>query len=151
MKKANIIISIVLIVFGFFFAFLTSRLPDRNLPNTLGGAFMPWLLVIILLLLSILLLLKNIISGAEVKSVDKISLKDGLRILLLTAIVFIYVKAMQFFGFFLTTPFFLVSLMLISGSRNWKQIVIVSLAGSGGIYFFFHKLFQVPLPGGKIF
>lgn len=151
MKKVNIVISIVLIVFGSVFAFLTSRLPDRNLPNTLGGAFMPWLMVFLLLFLSILLLVKNIISGAEIKSVDKISLKDGLRIFLLTVIVFVYVKAMQFFGFLLTTPFFLVSLMLISGSKNWKQILIVSLAGSGGIYFFFHKLFQVPLPGGKIF
>jgi hypothetical protein len=151
MKRANIIISIILIVFGVFFASLTSRLPDRNLPNTLGGAFMPWLMVILLLFLSILLLVKNIISGAEIKRVDNISLKDGLRILLLTTIVFIYVNAMQFFGFLLTTPFFIISLMLISGSKNWKQIVLVSLAGSGAIYFFFHKLFQVPLPGGKIF
>ena len=45
MRVVNIILAIVLILFGCFYSYLTLHLPDRNLPNTLGSAFMPWVLV----------------------------------------------------------------------------------------------------------
>ncbi len=46
MRRANLIISIVLISFSGFYAYLITRLPDRNLPNTLGADFMPWVLTV---------------------------------------------------------------------------------------------------------
>lgn len=151
MKKANIIISIVLIIFSCFYAFLTTNLPARNLPNTLGSDFMPWLLVICLFFLSALLLFKSLFMVTLEKSDYKISMKEGSGIIFLTILVFLYVKAMSMFGFILLTPIFVAVLMLISGSRKWKEVVIVAVVGTFAIYFFFSKVFRVPLPGGNIF
>jgi len=151
MKKINIIISTVLIIFSGFYAFLTTNLPTRNLPNTLGITFMPWVLVICLLGLSILLLFNTIFRGTKEEYNYHISLKEGSGILSLTAIVFLYVKAMNVFGYLLITPIFVAILMLICGSRKWKEIVIISIVGSFGVYFFFQKIFQVLLPDGTIF
>ncbi len=67
MKTANIIIAIILIIFGCYYAYLTTGLPDRNLPNTLGGSFMPWVLVTCFLGLSILMLLDTLIKGTAEK------------------------------------------------------------------------------------
>ncbi|MBW1672928.1 MAG: tripartite tricarboxylate transporter TctB family protein [Deltaproteobacteria bacterium] len=151
MKKANIIISIVLIIFSCFYAFLTTNLPARNLPNTLGSDFMPWLLVICLFFLSALLLFKSLFMVTLEKFDYKISMKEGSGIIFLTILVFLYVKAMSMFGFILLTPIFVAVLMFISGSRKWKEVVIVAVVVTFGIYFFFSKVFRIPLPGGNIF
>lgn len=151
MKKVDLIISIILIAFIGFYAFLTINLPARNLPNTLGIDFMPWILVICLSLLSILLLLKAIFGRTVEKGDSTISLKEGLGVLFLTAIIFVYVKAICLFGFIIITPIFIAVLMLFTGSRKWKEVVIVSLVATFGIYLFFQKIFQVLLPAGTIF
>ena len=72
-------------------------------------------------------------------------------ILLLTVVVFLYVRAMILFGFLLATPIFVAILMLISGSRKWKELVFTVIFVSLGIYFFFSNIFRVPLPGGNLF
>jgi hypothetical protein len=134
-----------------FFAFLVARLPDRNLPNTLGSDFMPWVLVICLFSLSLLLLLKNIFAGTVEKLNSRISAREGSGVLFLTAIVYGYVQIMGPFGFLLVTPVFIAILMLFTGSRGWKEVIAVSIFSTLGIYFFFQKVFQVQLPAGNIF
>jgi hypothetical protein len=134
-----------------FFAFLIARLPDRNLPNTLGSDFMPWVLVICLFSLSLLLLLKNIFAGTVEKLNSRISAREGSGVLFLTAIVYGYVQIMGPFGFLLVTPVFIAILMLFTGSRGWKEVIAVSIFSTLGIYFFFQKVFQVQLPAGNIF
>jgi putative tricarboxylic transport membrane protein len=151
MKKANIIASIVLILFTGFYAYLISQLPTRNLPNTLGIAFMPSLLAGFLFILAAGLLITNAIRGTQEKSDPKVSLKEGLSVIFLTFFVYLYVKAIQLLGFITVTPFFLAALMWISGARKWKEILLVSIASTLGIYLFFQKVFKVILPHGTLF
>jgi hypothetical protein len=151
MKKANIIASIVILIFTSFYAYLTSQLPSRNLPNTLGSAFMPWLLATLLFGLCVCLLITTAIRGTRENSSATISLKEGLSVIFLTVFVYVYVKAIQLFGFIVITPFFLAALMWISGARKWKEIVLLSIASTLGIYLFFQKIFKVILPHGTLF
>jgi hypothetical protein len=58
---------------------------------------------------------------------------------------------MSLFGFILTTPFFLAVLMLMTGSRKWKEIITISTVSPLCIYLFFQKIFKVILPGGSLF
>ena len=67
MRIANIILSVVFILFGSYYAYLTYTLPARNLPNTLGISFMPWVLVTCLFILSVLLLFQSIFTGTSEK------------------------------------------------------------------------------------
>jgi len=151
MKRANIIASIVIVLFTVFYGYLTSQLPSRNLPNTLGSAFMPWLLATLLFGLSVCLLITNAFRGTRENSNANISLKEGFSVVFLTVFVYFYVKAIQLFGFIAITPFFLAALMWISGARKWKEIVILSIASTLGIYLFFQKVFKVILPHGTLF
>ena len=151
MKKVNVILSALLIGFGIFYAYLTANLPDRNLPNTLGSDFMPWVLVGCLLLLSLLLLIKTVFGGSPEQFDFSISPKEGFGVIFLTVCVFAYVKLMILIGFVLATPIFLALLMLITGSRKWKEIVIVSIFATFSIYLLFQKIFQVILPRGELF
>ncbi|MBW1667435.1 MAG: tripartite tricarboxylate transporter TctB family protein [Deltaproteobacteria bacterium] len=151
MKKANIIISAILIAFCSFFAFLTARLPQRNLPNTLGIDFMPWTLFIILFSLSLILLLKSVFTKSKPKQGQGITVREVGGVIFLTLLVYLYVRVMSYAGFLMTTPLFIAVLMLSSGARKWKGIVAVSVLATVGIYFFFQKVFQVQLPGGLIF
>ena len=151
MKTTNIILSVFFFLFGGYYAYLTSQLPTRNLPNTLGIDFMPWVLVACLFLLSLLLLFQSVFKGTSEKCDYKISHKEGLGILLLTVIVLLYIKAMNLYGFLCATPLFVVILMLISGSRKWKELLVTAIFVTLGIYFFFLKIFKVPLPYGNIF
>ncbi|MGD9042927.1 MAG: tripartite tricarboxylate transporter TctB family protein [Desulfobacterales bacterium] len=151
MKKANIIASIVIVCFTGFYAYLTSQLPARNLPNTLGSAFMPWLLATLLFCLAVCLLITNAVRGTREDSNANISLKEGFSVIFLALFVYVYVKAIQAFGFIVVTPFFLAALMWISGARKWKEIVLLSIASTLGIYIFFQKIFKVILPHGTLF
>jgi len=151
MKKVNVILSAVFIGFGIFYAYLTANLPDRNLPNTLGSDFMPWVLVGCLLFLSLLLLIKAVFGGSSEQSDFSISPKEGFGVIFLTFCVFGYVKLMILIGFVSATPIFLALLMLITGSRKWKEIVLVSIFATFSIYLLFYKIFQVILPRGELF
>ena len=151
MKKANIFASIVILIFTGFYAYLTSQLPARNLPNTLGSAFMPWLLAALLFGLSVCLLITNALRGTRENANANISLKEGFSVIFLTVFVYVYVKAILLFGFIAITPFFLAALMWISGARKWKEIILFSIASTLGIYLFFQKIFKVILPHGTLF
>ena len=112
MRVVNIILAIVLILFGCFYSYMTLHLPDRNLPNTLGSAFMPWVLVTCLFILSALLLLQTIYQGSEESCDFGISKKESIGILFLLVLVIVFIKAMAYFGFLWVTPFFFLALML---------------------------------------
>jgi putative tricarboxylic transport membrane protein len=141
----------LLIGLGIFYAYLAANLPDRNLPNTLGSDFMPWVLAGCLLFLSLLLLIKTVFGGSPEQLDFSISPKEGFGVIFLTVCVFAYVKLMILIGFVLATPIFLALLMLITGSRKWKEIVMVSIFATFSIYLLFQKIFQVILPRGEIF
>ncbi len=151
MRVVNIIVAIVLILFGCFYSYLTMHLPDRNLPNTLGSSFMPWVLAICLFVLSILLLLQSLFKVSAETCDYAISKKEGTSILFLIVFVIVYIKAMEYFGFLLITPFFLVALMLTIGARKWKEVILTSTLVTFGIYLFFQKVFQIILPAGEFF
>jgi len=151
MKKVNVILAALLIGLGIFYAYLAANLPDRNLPNTLGSDFMPWVLAGCLLLLSLLLFIKTVFGSTPEQFDFSISPKEGFGVVFLTVCVFAYVKLMILIGFVLATPIFLALLMLITGSRKWKEIVMVSIFATFSIYLLFQKIFQVILPRGELF
>jgi len=150
-RRNTIVASLLLIAFAGFYAYLTANLPTRNLPNTLGVAFMPWLLGSLLFVLSLWILLKTAFLGTKETFDPVISRKEAFGVVYLTIFVYLYVKAIQLFGFIAVTPVFTATLMWISGARKWKEILLVSVGTSFCVYLFFQKVFRVILPGGSIF
>ncbi len=140
MRKANIVISIILFCFTAFFAYLTAKLPDRNLPNTLGGDFVPWTLIIILFPLSLLLFL-NSVSDKKLKTQVTITIKEVGGILALVVLILAYTRGMLYFGYLITTPIYIGIMMRLSGAKKLREIVIYSVMTTIGVYLLFSRIF----------
>lgn len=127
MKRAHIIISSVLLGFTGFYAYLITRLPERNLPNTLGADFMPWLLMILLSGLSVLLLITSFFRQDGKDDRVLITLREASGIIGLNLFFIAYVAAMNILGYVIVTPIFIIAMMIISGSRRWIEVVTCAL------------------------
>ena len=114
MRKANIIISIILLGFVSFYAYLIANLPARDLPNTLGAAFVPWVLAGILAGLSLALLVSSILARHKGKSVS-LPGRELLGIAFLLLLIACYIKLMAFLGFLIASIFFLMILTWLAG------------------------------------
>lgn len=147
MKRINIGISIGLILFGGFYSYLITRLPERNMENTLKSSFIPWLLVILLFFLAALLLVWNLLRGSQEACDYRISARERNGLLILVALVIVYILALPYLGFLLLTPPLLAALIWLTGSRRWAEIVGVALGSTVVVYLFFTLLFRVQLPG----
>ena len=147
MRTANIIVSLVLLGFAGFYAYLIVNLPARDLPNTLGAAFMPWLLSGLLAILALILLTTSILKKNDGSSVS-LPAKDLIGIAGLMVLIIIFVNAMKLLGFVVSSIFFLGILTWIAGSRKPVEIATFSIATTIAVYLLFHKFFNVQLPAG---
>lgn len=150
MRRANIIISIVLIGFAGFYAYLIANLPARDLPNTLGAAFVPWVLAGSLAGLSLILLISSVLGR---NSNDTISLpvRELLGIAFLLILIAGYIKLMDYLGFVTVSVVFLGILTWVAGARKPVEIALFSITTSTLIYLLFQKFFKVQLPSGIFF
>jgi hypothetical protein len=150
MKRVNIILALVLLVFAGYYAWLTATMETRDLPGTMGSDFFPWVMFTVLTGLSLLLLAKSLFFPPDETfnyRVEPVEIKEILIFLILTIL---YIQSLDFLGFLIATPFYLAILMIGSGSRRWKEIALVSVLTAAGVYFFFDRVFQVILPSGKL-
>ena len=146
------LISLALMAFSGFYAVLIARLPDRDLPHTLGAAFMPWVLTGFLVLLSVLLLIKSLSTKSEPEDKNApLYLKDLIGIIGLIALIVLYLTAMNYLGFIMASIFFMAALIFLSGSRKPVEISLFSILTTVLVYLLFQKFFNVQLPSGIIF
>ncbi len=150
MRLANIIVSITLLVFSGFYAILIARLPSRDLPHTLGAAFVPWVLAGLLALLSLILLITTITSRDD-NSAVVLPKRDLFGITGLLLLIALYVKLMSYLGFIPVSIVFLGILTWAAGSRKPLGIAVFSITTTTIVYLLFQKFFGVQLPAGIFF
>ncbi|MBT8204799.1 MAG: tripartite tricarboxylate transporter TctB family protein [Eudoraea sp.] len=150
MRRANIIISIILLAFTGCYGVMIARLPSRDLPNTLGATFVPWVLAGLLTLLSLMLLIGNIISNSADSPVA-IPKRDIFGITGLLLLITAYIKLMGYVGFIPISIVFLAILTWVAGSRKPIGILLFSVLTTCIVYFLFQKFFSVQLPAGIFF
>ena len=153
MKRAHIIIGILLLSFALFYAYLAWNLPDRNLPNTLGPDVMPYVFAAFLAFLAIFLLVQTATDQGSTNTEipQGVEVRQGVRVLLLIGLFALYIGLMSYGGFLLITPFVVAFLMYLTGSRKRGEIIMTSIGVTAVIYVLFHYLFRVPLPEMKFF
>lgn len=150
MRLANILVSIALLVFSGFYAILIARLPSRDLPHTLGAAFVPWVLAGLLAILSLILLISTITSRDDNTTVV-LPKRDLFGITGLLLLIALYVKLMSYLGFIPVSLVFLGILTWAAGSRKPLGIAVFSITTTTLIYLLFQKFFGVQLPAGIFF
>jgi hypothetical protein len=88
---------------------------------------------------------------AWIKSKNLINQTAIIRVLALFGIALLYYWLMGILGYILTSMLILPALMLFYGYRQYKVIVIVSIAFPLIMYYLFVTFMYVPLPKGILF
>jgi len=141
MKRANIIISLLVIVFGLVAYWYTSDFPGSSGSET-GPGFMPKIFIIIIIILGISLLIKSIFFENEKATLYK------KRIAIFILLFIIYNILIPILGFYVTSILFLISLLWMNNIKKLVYFFFVPLGVVTFIFIFFQTLLKVPLPTG---
>ncbi len=147
MARRDIVAALGLLIVGICYAFMTANLSDRNLPNTPGPAFFPWLITIGLLILAAALLIRGltVLGRRTSPAVPRTHPILGL----ITLISFVaYLVLMPVLGFLVASVPFFAALMILFGGRSRLNVALAAIAVPTAIYLLFLHGFQIHLPNG---
>lgn len=137
-----------------WYGYLITQLPRQRMPDDVGEAFFPWILMGALALLSLTLLVypsKNRdaseIIEEDGEQADRSSIVRGITTLMLLAG---YVFALPDAGFFVSSTAFIAILMWLSGSKSWVRDILIAVIATLAIQLTFTEIFLVPLPSGPL-
>ncbi|MCE2453512.1 MAG: tripartite tricarboxylate transporter TctB family protein [Nitrospinae bacterium] len=157
MRKADIYTAVIFILYsvvGFFYIIPTQieySIPPEEVSNAVFlPTFFPNSAVITFGLVSAMFLF-----GAFRRSEAGGQVISGKRALLQVCAVFVlcyvYVEAMAYFGFLVSTPVFLAILVVSMGTRDWRYVAAMSILFPLVVNYFFWFAFKLALPEGSLF
>ena len=148
MPLKNIIVSIGLLVFGIWFMYLSSELPDRNIGSGPGPGFFPGIISVFIILLSLALLFRG---GLELRSTKVLTQKMGLPLkgIMIIFLFLIMVFALPYVGFLIVAIPFFASVMLLCEKTKHVYMVLGSIIIPVFLYYLFRAGFSILLPTGS--
>lgn len=148
-KRANIVIGALLLAIAGGYGYMTTQLPTRDLANTLGIEFMPWVYCILLGFLSVLLIVSGVLqkSGGSGPAEVKLTWPQIRGVVVLFAIFIVYVFLIDIVGFIIVTPFAMFALMYLEGIRKYPRMTLVSVAITVTVYVLFRYVFEISITG----
>ncbi len=147
MKRADQVISFVLIGICAYIFYETSFYPESIVPEAPGASYFPRGLAAVLLLLAAFLFIQGRRAGKEVKKEEgkmqwPAVWKLGLTLLLAAGFITLF----EIWDTFILIPLLLAPIMVIMGERKIRTIVAVPLMFDLFIYVVFYRLFNVQIP-----
>jgi tripartite-type tricarboxylate transporter receptor subunit TctC len=125
-----------------FFYYQTTLFQIPETANITSPALIPGIWIFTLLVLSVILIIKSKKRSAEIiKSSPK-------NVLIIIALLFAYLTAMQWIGYFFTTPVFILSAMYLLKYRKTAFMAINAFGFVLFSYFIFNRLLHIDLPLG---
>ncbi len=131
-----------IIIISLFFYYQTMLFQIPGTVNITSPALIPRIWIIILIFLSVLLLIKSKNKKSEI--IDS----SPKTVLIIIAFLLIYLVAMQWIGYFFTTPVFIFSTMYL---LKYRKVAFMTINAFGFVlfsYFIFNKLLHIDLPMG---
>ncbi len=132
--------SIIIISLFLYYQTILFQIPETV--NITNPALIPRIWIIILLLLSTLLI---------IKSKNKVAVKanhSSKIVLIIIALLIIYLLAMQWAGYYFTTPVFILATMYL---LKYRKMAVMGINAFGFVlfsYFIFNRLLHIELPLG---
>ncbi|MDO5041408.1 MAG: tripartite tricarboxylate transporter TctB family protein [Peptoniphilus sp.] len=137
----NFISVILLYAWAILFIFETRKISDMD------SKFFPYIVSGIAILLATILLFSSIFGPRKDETFDfsgtSRSIKFGILLL-------VYVILISFFGFYISTPIYLLGAMYVLGQRNKKIMLGVAIFTPLVVYLFFEVLLKLNIPDGII-
>lgn len=131
--------------------------PPPVLPDTLGAAFFPQALTLLLAILGIGLAVQTLIRMRRERPErqDLLALLREHQLVIKSLLLFfLFVLLLKPFGFLISTTVFLITGQWILSPRRWgylPTIIAVTVGSTLAIYYFFQKFLFVFLPEGTLF
>jgi hypothetical protein len=150
MRLGELVISVWMALVAIGFYGLATFKQEVN-PIDPGPAFYPRLVSVLLLLFSAVQILRSWKGRDRSQSADgepkrlwtRATLKFSLGTLVLSIL---YVGVFDKFSYLVTTPIFLLALMLLGGVRRWMMLFGVAVCYTLTTYYLFGQLLMVPIP-----
>jgi putative tricarboxylic transport membrane protein len=152
MNRDEIIVGIVIFIFGGITSVLSLQMPIGTYRMAGTGMF-PLILGILLMILSSAFILKNVLQGKKEQVKKEASPKSTGSIKQLILFLSSMVLATLFFnslGYPLTSFLLMVALLRILEIKRWGLNILISAVAAAGSYFLFVKWLSIPLPKGWI-
>lgn len=143
-NTANKKISLILALFSAGYLLMAFRLPEYPYVPVDADA-VPVALGFILLFLSVLLYFQKDNHSAGKSKIPK---DEKNVILAVLGFVLLFIMLLEWLGFLITTVLFIFGNSWFLGYRNWRRMLIVSLAIPLAIYFLFNAFLKLSLPQG---
>ena len=152
MDRDEIIVGIVIFLFGGVTALLSLKMPIGTFRMAGTGMF-PLILGILLMVLSGIFVLKIFFQGKAAKIKKEPSPESSESPMQLILFLGAMVLATAFFnqlGYPLTSFLLMVALLRILGIKRWGLNILISVVTAAGSYFLFVKWLNIPMPKGWI-
>lgn len=149
--KKDAVLAVILIVFDLVYASQIWAMPPPFKQGEPGPAFLPILLALILFVAAVAILIDALRSNTNSDDGDRRFLRPFL-VMVSTAL---FVTLLYFFGYWIATPFFTFSIMMIFEAATTKPMprtvgfsALNAFCLTGFGWLFFEELFDLPLPEG---
>jgi putative tricarboxylic transport membrane protein len=152
MKRDEVIVGIVIFLFGGATVLLSLKMPIGTF-RVAGTGMFPLILGIILMLLSGIFVLRIFYQGMAVKIKKEPSPESSESPLQLILFLGAMVSATLFFnqlGYPLISFLLMLGLLRTLGIKRWGLNILISVATAVGSYFLFVKWLDIPMPKGWI-
>jgi putative tricarboxylic transport membrane protein len=152
MKRDEIVVGIVIFLFGGVTALLSLKMPIGTFRMAGTGMF-PLILGILLMFLSGIFVLRIFFrgKGERVKEEARLeSTESPIQLILFLAAMVLATLFLNQLGYPLTSFLLLLSLLRILGIKRWGLNILVSVVTAAGSYFLFVKWLNIPMPKGWI-
>ncbi len=158
MNRSNLLVGVLFVVFSlvyYFYLVPTQIILSTSESEFAGRIFrpetFPQIAIGIFGLVSVLLVVSALRERGTPELMPGSSGRSSFQVFFVFILAVVYVYALEWFGFHLTSPFFLAILIIYFGTRDWRFVAPVSLLTPLIIERFFWFSFKVILPEGELF
>lgn len=144
----EILMSLFILAASCYLYFEAMALGEFRAYKEVGPDFWPKIVLIILIALSAALTISNIIKWKKSRGEMSEREQGWKRVLVAILLAVAYVYFLKPLGFIVSTPLFILGMMLLIMPKRKKVIPFTILGIMGMIYIIFGKLLYVPLPKG---
>ena len=148
MPMKNVILSIIMLLFGVWFAYLSSELPDRTIPNVPGPAFFPGIVSIFVIVISLSLLVKGL-KGLRALPAFTHDVSFPYKAVFIVFMFLVFLVLLPYAGFLLAGIPFFAGLMILCENRKPIHVLAGAIAIPVFLYFLFREAFTILLPAGQ--
>ena len=140
MKKANYIISVIMLLVGVGVVALASSLKIKIGEGDPGAGFWPMMLGILIIVFSVCLLISTIKNKEKLEAKTfTISTPANIRVYILFGIIVLFCVVLYFLGFY-------IGALLFMEVRSVKKIALTTIITLAAVYILFGMLLNISLP-----